>query len=81
MMMEHPSVIEVMKKHGAAYVQGHSWRPDRWRESSTRTDPFGTAEEADRALKSQLIKMGYSRPRWWQYWRWGETVPECWIER
>lgn len=35
---------------------------------------FSVREARKYALRS-AIKMGWAKPRWWQYWRWGETVP------
>tara|TARA_R110000782_G_scaffold83527_1_gene163554 strand:- start:186 stop:380 length:195 start_codon:yes stop_codon:yes gene_type:complete len=36
---------------------------------------FSTKEESDASFRRALVGMGYTPPKWWQYWRWGERCP------
>jgi len=55
---------------------GHTivWR--HWRGSTSVTvDGCATPEQArDEAIRF-AIQSGWTRPRWWQWWRWGDRLP------
>ena len=54
------------------YAQGHVWHPEPGETCRVHHAYFASPEEAKVALARTLALMGYSRPRWWQYWRWNE---------
>jgi hypothetical protein len=32
-------------------------------------------EDAYQAAYDIALRMGYTRPRWWQFWRWQDSMP------
>ncbi len=54
------------------YGAEHTWNNGR--------DYYGvsncqTRQEAIDGLWRGLNKTGYTKPRWWQFWRWSERIP------
>lgn len=66
---------DFIKDHGVAYSFGHTWSKRPGERTSVSGGPYATADEADEAKRRALKQIGYTRPRWWQYWRWGEHDP------
>lgn len=71
---------EFIKAHGAAYYAGHYWKSKHGGHTEVSTGPHASLKEADEALIEMLKSARYEAPKWWQYWRWGERVPKCWID-
>lgn len=69
-----------IEAHGTAYYTGHSWNNRDGSMISVSSGPHATRQEADASLVDMLTSAKYDAPRWWQYWRWGERVPKCWLE-
>ena len=55
------------------YYYGHAWRT-KIGETIISGGPYATAEERDEAFAKALDAFGYTPPKWWQYWRWGEVA-------
>lgn len=66
---------ELLKKHHILYSAGFTWSPKPSAQRSFRSEYYATSEEADNATAHALRSLGYQKPRWWEYWRWGETRP------
>lgn len=67
---------DFISENGVAYSYSHTWSEKPGTKTSIRGGPFATHEEALDAKSRALKAFGYTRPRWWQCWRWGEHVPE-----
>lgn len=68
--------IEPCPDYTPAYKNGISYSPRSGLKVILSTPWFPTAEQAADYLKSEMIKYEYKLPRWYQWWRWGENVPE-----
>ena len=55
------------------YGQTITWHDSPDETSRVATDGCDSPEQAlHEAMKAALL-FGYTRPRWWQYWRWSES--------
>ena len=66
------SAMLAVSPTGAVYGQIIKWCPSPGREKSVSVHSFYERDARKSALRS-AIRSGYTRPRWWQWWRWGET--------
>lgn len=48
------------------------WKPVPDQTSEVRVSNCSTLAEARELAMQSATRMGYSTPRWWQYWRWNE---------
>jgi len=55
-----------------SYFYGKEWHSSPDCHSSFQIGPFSSKDEGEAEFARVLVRMGYSEPRWWQYWRWGE---------
>lgn len=46
-----------------------------WSRYEVRVGPCKTFDEAAIAAIDVVRKDGWTPPRWWQYWRWGDNCP------
>lgn len=68
-----PLQLEDLDRNGGVlYSFYHRWSPMPGEHSSVSGGYFLSREASDFARNSALANMGYSNPRWWQWWRWGE---------
>lgn len=51
------------------------WYPKPGETSSVFVDDYKTPREAHDAAWCAAIKLGYTAPKWWEYWRWSEQGP------
>ena len=59
------------------YGQHISWRPDRYSIRHIEVSGYATVEEACQAGLECAYEDGWTRPRWWQWWRWGDKDYEA----
>jgi hypothetical protein len=45
----------------------------KWGHNSFGVSNQPTAEEAQRVCIEWATKHGWTPPKWWQWWRWGDT--------
>lgn len=50
----------------------HIWWTGRGESNSVTGEGFATPEEAKKRGEEVATKMGWTRPRWWQWWRRGD---------
>lgn len=60
------------------YQRTHTWHSSQFGRMKTTTGYFLEAHLADQCLVKLLREAGYKRPRWWQFWRWGERPLTLW---
>lgn len=48
------------------------WHPGIGLTYSVQSGPFLTRREADEMTVRQALQLGYTAPKWWEFWRWGE---------
>lgn len=77
---EYPGALvgdmgKLLTKHGTLYSAGFTWSPEPNCKRSFRSEYYATAEECDRVTVRALRDLGYQKPRWFEYWRWGEPRP------
>lgn len=54
------------------YGQSIAWNTETG-SSAVTVNGCDTPEEAYERALAVAIDMGYTKPKWWQWWRWGET--------
>lgn len=55
---------------------GRAWTYSlRWEGGYANVGPFSSREECDRQMAIELSAAGYTVPKFWQFWRWGERRP------
>ena len=54
------------------YYAGAWFMKEPGHKASFTDGPFDTAQEQRRAQQEWLQRNGYTKPRWWQWWRWDE---------
>jgi hypothetical protein len=60
---------------GTMYSYGLSWHRQPGDTTSVSLGPYSDQEQGEQEFAQALTTMGYSKPKWWQYWRWGENRP------
>lgn len=62
----------LINHHGAAYSYSFEWYPTPGGRTAVHGKWFTSKEEADASRNRALKQLGYTKPRWWQWWRWNE---------
>lgn len=76
----HPlvgDVGELLQRHKTLYGAGHTWSPSPNEIFSFESKYYASKEDADAAAIKLLRSMAYKPPRWFEYWRWGEPLPNA----
>lgn len=66
---------EILAGGNTAHAQGHVWSPSPGHRLAFESKYYPSLEESEEAAINALRSMGYTPPRWWQWWRWGENKP------
>ena len=53
-------------------TQSVSWHGKDGSMTTIKTPPYSTLREARLAAIESAKHFGYTAPRWWQWWRWGD---------
>jgi hypothetical protein len=57
------------------YRFGLVWKDSPNSETRVSLGPYVDKAQGEGEFAEALVSLGYSRPRWWQYWRWSKNVP------
>lgn len=57
------------------YGYSFSWAENPNGRTTITASGFTDPAERDASFKRALVGSGYTEPRWWQWWRWGEHRP------
>jgi hypothetical protein len=66
------SFVEDVTEYLPAYKNGYVWYPGMNSEIQVSTRWHKSRSDAENEPVEMLIKHGYKRPLWWQFWRWKE---------
>jgi hypothetical protein len=58
---------------GMLCAQSIKWTEFGGNRNEVMTDYHFTPREARKSALRSAIKSGWTPPRWWQWWRWGDT--------
>lgn len=77
MQLYHGEIGRLLQENPGAtlYHFGLLWRDSPDSETSTSMGPYLDKEQGEREFAQTLVNLGYTKPRWWQYWRWSENGP------
>lgn len=58
---------------GMLCAQSIKWTEFGGARNEVRTDYYFAPREARKCALRSAIRSGWTRPRWWQWWRWDDT--------
>jgi hypothetical protein len=65
----------LLAEWGVIHRKTVTWHPTSSDTISVTSPKSPTANEAIVAAWEAAYDMGYSRPKWWEWWRWNEMKP------
>jgi hypothetical protein len=77
-MDERENLIRRLGVWGEVHIKKMSWRDRDGSIHTIHSDMFRTAYGAKFSALRMAVKLGYTRPKWWQYWRWNEQRRSEW---
>ena len=64
--------MDALKEWRVVHNAGGWFKPSPNRMVTFKSGPYRTAEEAKASLQRWLDELEYTKPKWWQWWRWDE---------
>ena len=80
--VQKDQIIYELLNSGWDCVHGYSvtWHEQPGGSSTVGATGFRTLDESYASMKKNLDASGYTLPKWWQWWRWSEHTPGCFLD-
>lgn len=69
-------VHEILNRHRIAYAAAITWHPKPNETITVASKYYPNAAAADSVVHREALRLGWTKPLWWQWWRWKERVRE-----
>lgn len=63
---------EALDQANVAYAPALIWYPALGERSCVSAKYFTDRAEGEKVVREAALRLGWTKPKWWQFWRWKE---------